>query len=158
MVLERSALGESQLHDALVRLAGADQSIVRPNRNASPLPLLDHLRVSLFDESADMGERLAPPVVQFLDPRVDQPRRGFAPDRCALFHIVCTSFGCFSILRRYQSPIIRASLPRALAGPGRVTARHLWIDDLRQCGTRAVIRGIAAVRRPESVRACRETA
>jgi hypothetical protein len=25
---------------------------VRPNRNASPLPLLDHLRVSLFDESA----------------------------------------------------------------------------------------------------------
>src|SRR5712691_3710053 len=99
-VLERSALGESQLHDALVRLAGADHSIVRPNRNASPLPLLDHLRVSLFDESADMGERLAPPVVQFLDPRVDQPRRGFALGRCALFHIVCT---CFSISRRYQS-------------------------------------------------------
>src|SRR3981081_632745 len=109
-VLERSALGESQLHDALVRLAGADQSIVRPNRNASPLPLLDHLRVSLFDESADMGERLAPPVVQFLDSGVDQPRRGFALGRCALFHIVCTSCGCFSILRSYQSPIIRASL------------------------------------------------
>src|SRR3981081_3447249 len=97
-VLERSALGESQLHDALVRLAGADQSIVRPNRNA-PLPLLDPLRVSLFDESADMGEHLAPPVVEFLDPRVDQPRRGFALGRCALFHIACTSFGCFSILR-----------------------------------------------------------
>src|SRR6266853_2072414 len=116
MVLERSALGESQLHDALVRLAGADQSIVRPNRNASPLPLLDHLRVSLFDESADMGERLAPPVVQFLDPRVDQPRRGFALGRCALFHFGCTSFGCFSILRRYQSPTTRAS--DGLAGNG----------------------------------------
>src|SRR6266446_4089836 len=104
MVLERSALGESQLHDALVRLAGADQSIVRPNRNASPLPLLDHLRVSLFDESADMGERLAPPVVQFLDPRVDQPRRGFALGRCcALFHIACTSFGWFSILRESRA-------------------------------------------------------
>src|SRR5713226_6785052 len=103
MVLERSALGESQLHDALVRLAGADQSIVRPNRNASPLPLLDHLRVSLFDESADMGERLAPPVVQFLDPRVDQPRRGFALGRCALFHIVCTSFGsyCLHLIRLF---------------------------------------------------------
>src|SRR6202049_2017855 len=113
-VLERSALGESQLHDALVRLAGADQSIVRPNRNASPLPLLDHLRVSLFDESADMGERLAPPVVQFLDPRVDQPRRGFALGRCALFHIVCTSFGCLS-MRRYQSPIIRATLHKGQA-------------------------------------------
>src|SRR5437016_14171817 len=115
-VRDRSALEESQLHDALVRLAGADLSTVRPNRNASPLPLLDHLRVGLFDESADMGERLAPPVVQFLDPRVDQPRRGFALGRCALFHIVCTSFGCFSILRRYQSPTIRAS--DGLAGNG----------------------------------------
>jgi hypothetical protein len=36
-----------------------------------------------------MGERLAPPVVQFLDPRVDQPGRGFALGRGALFHIVC---------------------------------------------------------------------
>src|ERR1700730_5208234 len=109
--LELNSPEGSLLHDALVRLAGADQSIVRPNRNASPLPLLDHLGVSLFDERADMGERLAPPVVQFLDPRVDQPRRGFAFGGCALFHIVGTSFGCFSILRRYQSPIIRASLP-----------------------------------------------
>src|SRR5712671_1260040 len=98
-VLERSALGERQLDDALVRLAGADDAIVRPNRNASPLPLLDHLGVSLFDESADVGERLAPPVAQFLDPRVDQPRWGFALrryglfGRCAFFHIVGTSFG-----------------------------------------------------------------
>src|ERR1700730_11359469 len=71
-------------------------------------------RVSLFDERADTGERLAPPVVQFLDPRIDQPGRRFALGRCALgrcalFHIICTSFGCFSILRRYQSPIIRAN-------------------------------------------------
>src|ERR1017187_2401684 len=77
-VWERSALGERHLDDALVRLAGADHSIVIPNRNASPLPLLDHLRISLFDQSPDMGERLAPPVIQFFDPRVDQPRRGLA--------------------------------------------------------------------------------
>src|SRR6516225_7496809 len=86
-VLERGALGESQLHDTLVRFAGADQSIVRPHRNTSPLPLLDHFGVRLLDENADMGERLAPPVTQFLNPRVDQPRRGFALGRCALFHI-----------------------------------------------------------------------
>src|ERR1017187_8640163 len=66
-VWERSALGERHLDDALVGLAGADHSIVIPNRNASPLPLLDHLRVSLLDESAEMGERLAPPVAQFPD-------------------------------------------------------------------------------------------
>src|SRR5579862_3629282 len=99
-VLERGALGERQLHDALVRLAGTDQSIVRPHRNAAPLPLFDHFRVRLLDENADMGESLAPPVVQFLDPRVDQPRGGFALGSCALFHIVCISLGCFSILRR----------------------------------------------------------
>src|SRR5437899_12666359 len=79
------------LHDSLVRRAGADQSSLRPNRNASPLPLHDHFRVSLFDESADMGERLAPPVAQFLDPRVDQPRREFALGRCALFRVGPTS-------------------------------------------------------------------
>src|SRR6202034_4752566 len=92
-VLERGTLGESQLHDALVGLAGADYSSVRPNRNASPLPFLNHLGVSLFYKSADMGEPLSSPVVQFLDSRVDQPRRGFALGRCAFFHFDCTSFG-----------------------------------------------------------------
>src|SRR6476660_5375713 len=77
-VLERRALSEGQLDHALVRLAGADDAIVRPDWNASPLPLLDHLGVRLFDEGTDMGEHLAPPVAQFLDPRVDQPGRGFA--------------------------------------------------------------------------------
>src|SRR6185436_7184516 len=89
-VLERRALEERQLHDLLVRLAGADRAMVRPDRNASPLPLLDLLRDRLLDESADVGERPAPPVVQLLDPRVDQPGRGFALGRCALFHGVCT--------------------------------------------------------------------
>src|SRR4029077_685144 len=103
-VLERGALGESQLHDALVRLAGADQSIVRPHRNASPLPLLDHFGVRLLDESADIGERLAPPVVQFLDPRIDQPRSGFARGRCALFHIACGSFGKIAVVPSLGSP------------------------------------------------------
>src|ERR1700737_505742 len=94
-VRDPGPLGERELHDLLVRLAGADDPVVRPDRDPRhrirrlpPLPLLDHLRVCLFDESAEMREHLAPPVAQFLNPRLDQPRRGFALGRCALFHIV----------------------------------------------------------------------
>src|ERR1700687_218671 len=111
-VLERRALGERQLHDALVRLAGADQSIVIPTRNASPLPFLDHRRDSLLDESANTGERLAPPVAQFLDPRVDQPRRRFALGRCARFHSVCTS----PAILVHSAPPVRRALHLAAYG------------------------------------------
>src|SRR5882724_7763158 len=68
-VLERGALGEGHLHYAPVRLTGADDSGVRPHRNPSPLPLLDHFRVGLLDESADPSERLAAPIAQLLDSR-----------------------------------------------------------------------------------------
>src|ERR1700716_396586 len=73
-VLQRGALGEGHLHDILVRLTGADNSGVRPHRNPSPLPLLDHFGVGLLDENADPSERLAPPITQLLDSRIDQPR------------------------------------------------------------------------------------
>ena len=69
------APGEGQLHDSLVRLAGADDAVVLPHRNAAPLPRLDHLRVGLSDESSDPGERLAPPIAQLLDSRI-YPLRG----------------------------------------------------------------------------------
>src|SRR6059036_1603921 len=62
------------LHDILVRLTGADYSGVRPHRNPSPLPLLDHFGVGLSDETSDPSERLAPPITQLLDSGVDQPR------------------------------------------------------------------------------------
>src|SRR5262249_50032213 len=39
-ILQRRSFGEGHLHHALVSLAGADQSVVRPHRNPSPLPLL----------------------------------------------------------------------------------------------------------------------
>src|SRR3979490_3508419 len=48
-ILQRGALGEGQLHDALVRLTGADDAGVLPHRNPSPLPLLDHFRAGLLD-------------------------------------------------------------------------------------------------------------
>src|SRR3979490_3102844 len=54
-VLQRGALGEGHLHGILVRLTGADDAGVRPHRNASPLPLLDHFGVGLPDENSDPG-------------------------------------------------------------------------------------------------------
>ena len=58
----------------LVGLTGADDSGVRPHRNPSPLPLLDHFGVGLLDETSDPSERLAPPITQLLDSRIDQLR------------------------------------------------------------------------------------
>src|SRR5918998_6160289 len=46
-ILQRRSLGERHLHDALVGLAGADDSVVLPHRDASPLPLLDDFGVGL---------------------------------------------------------------------------------------------------------------
>src|SRR5262245_43024855 len=80
-VSERGALREGQLDGILVRLASADDSGVRPYgnpqhrvRRLSPFHLLDNLGVCLLDEIADSRERVAPPISQFLDPRIDQPR------------------------------------------------------------------------------------
>src|SRR5439155_12929272 len=92
-VLQRGPLEERKFHDVLVRLAGADRTFVRPHRNSwmrrlSPLPLLDHFRVGLFDKGAKPGEGLAPPVAQFLDPGVYQLRWRLDLLRGALLHVV----------------------------------------------------------------------
>ena len=50
-IIQRSAFGKSQLHDALVGLPGADHPVVRPDRHASPFPVLDDLGIGLSDES-----------------------------------------------------------------------------------------------------------
>src|SRR5436190_8404024 len=77
-VLERGALGEGQLDRLLVRLTGADDSVVRPDwdsrhriRRLPPFPLLDDLGVGLADEHSDPSERLAPPITELLDSRID---------------------------------------------------------------------------------------
>jgi hypothetical protein len=49
--LSEGALGEGQLHYVLAGLTGADDSGVLPHRNPSPLPLLDHFGIGLFDET-----------------------------------------------------------------------------------------------------------
>src|SRR5205085_10313280 len=57
-------LAKVHLHRSLVRLTGADHSGVRPHRNPSPLPLLDHVGISLLDATSDPSERRAPAVIQ----------------------------------------------------------------------------------------------
>src|SRR5450755_5083047 len=61
-ILQSRPLGEGHLHDALVSLAGADQSVVRPHRNPSPLPLLDDFRIGFLDQGTEPAEHLSPPV------------------------------------------------------------------------------------------------
>ena len=51
-----------------------------------------------------MGERLAPPVVQFLGPRVDQPRRD-SPLIVALFSDINALRATFPLQRRWPSPL-----------------------------------------------------
>src|SRR5262249_54419726 len=48
-ILQSRAFGEGHLHDVLVSLACADQPVVRPHRNPSPLPLLDDFGIGLLD-------------------------------------------------------------------------------------------------------------
>src|SRR6202044_2002866 len=48
------------------------------HRDASPLPLLNHIGVGLLDQLSDVGERLAPPIIELLDPGIDQPRGGLS--------------------------------------------------------------------------------
>src|SRR5438477_248415 len=111
-VLQRDAVGKRQLHDRLVGLAGADDAVVLPHRNAkhpvrrlSPFHLFDYVRVRLLDERTHPRERRAAPVGERRDPRVDQPGGsgcGFCFDgsNFALLH----GGGCFFPLR--LSPII----------------------------------------------------
>ena len=40
---------------------------VLPHRNPSPLPFLDYVGASLFDEILGLGKGRAPPITQFLD-------------------------------------------------------------------------------------------
>src|SRR5688572_28961852 len=71
-ILQRRALGEGKLHDALIGFAGADDAVVRPNRGTGfgwfdPLPLLDDVRVCFLDQRAHSAEGFPAPVPEFGD-------------------------------------------------------------------------------------------
>src|SRR5438067_1652767 len=84
-VLQGSPLGERELHGGLVRLAGADDAVVRPDRHA-PLPLLDDVGVRRLDELAHPAEDFAAPIRELGDSPRDKLSRRFALARARLFH------------------------------------------------------------------------
>src|SRR5580700_9904583 len=92
-ILQRRALGEGKLHDFLVGFARADDAVVRPNRSAHPLPLLDDVRVCFLDELAHSAEGFPVPVPEFGDSVRDELRCRLALARGRLFHLL--------ILERY---------------------------------------------------------
>src|SRR5258706_1878015 len=87
-ILQRRALGEGKLHDTLVGFAGADDAVVRPNRSAHPLPLLDGVRVRFLDELAHSAECFPAPVHEFGDSFRDEFRCRLALARARLFHVL----------------------------------------------------------------------
>jgi len=75
-VIERRAFEEGQLDHGLVGLAGADAAVVLPHgyagaRCLGPLPLLDDVGDGLLDDRPQLGQRVAAPVVELLDPVID---------------------------------------------------------------------------------------
>src|SRR5437016_10323372 len=87
-ILQRRALGEGKLHDILVGFASADDAVVRPNRSAHPLPLLDDVRVCFLDELAHSAEGFPAPVSEFGDSFRDELRCRLALARARLFHVL----------------------------------------------------------------------
>src|SRR5208283_912467 len=82
--------GEGKLHDLLVGFASADDAVVRPNRSAHPLPLLDDVRVGFLDELAHSAEGFPAPVPQFGDSFRDELRCRLALAHSRLFHVLIT--------------------------------------------------------------------
>src|SRR5436305_14096916 len=80
-------LTRAKLHDILVGFAGADDAVVRPNRSAHPLPLLDDVRVCFLDELAHPAEGFPAPVPEVDDSFRDELRCRLALARARLFHV-----------------------------------------------------------------------
>ena len=66
-VAEPGSVEERDLHLVLVGVGEDVHPLVRPDGGPHPLPVLDHLGVDLVDEPAELGQPLAPPVVQDRD-------------------------------------------------------------------------------------------
>ncbi len=66
-VLDGGTAKERELHDLLVGLTRADATVMGPDGDAPPLPLLLDVGVSIVNELADVGERRSSPVRKLLD-------------------------------------------------------------------------------------------
>src|SRR5437762_6437976 len=87
-IVQKRALGEGQLHDLLVGFASADDAVVRPDRSAHPLPLLDDVRVCVRDERAHSAEGFPAPVPEVGDSFRDELRCRLALARARRFHVL----------------------------------------------------------------------
>jgi len=92
-ILEGRALGEGELHDALVGFSRAEDAIVGPDRRAHPLPLLDHVRVRFVDELAHSAEGFPAPVTQLGDSIRDELRGRWAFACGGLLHVPLLDVG-----------------------------------------------------------------
>src|SRR5438876_4944394 len=92
-ILQRRALGEGKLHDILVGFASADDAVMRPNRSAHPLPLLDDVRVCFLDELAHSAEGFPAPVPELGDSFRDELRCRLTLARARLFHVLILERG-----------------------------------------------------------------
>src|SRR6185437_1557984 len=71
-VLDPRPPGERELHNLRVRLPGADNPVVRPDRSAHPLPLLGDLGVGFQDQRPHARQGLPAPSPQVADPLIDE--------------------------------------------------------------------------------------
>src|SRR5438876_8218428 len=104
-ILQRRALGEGKLHDILVGFASADDAVVRPNRSAHPLPLLDDVRVCFLDELAHSAEGFPAPVPEVGDSFRDELRCRLALARVRLFHVLILEVPASTVIspRKYST-------------------------------------------------------
>src|SRR5256714_12859982 len=97
-ILQRRAIGEGKLHDMPVGFASADDAVVRPNRSAHPLPLLDNVRVCFLDDLAHSAEGVPAPVPEFGDSFRDELRCRLALARARLFHVLILEIPDFDVI------------------------------------------------------------
>src|SRR6266513_4534056 len=147
-ILQRGALGEGTLHDILVGFASADDAVVRPNRSAHPLPLLDDVRVCFLDELAHSAEGFPAPVPEFGDSSRDELRCRLVLARARLFHVLILEVPGYPsaparatdvhpslaarLFHRDNSPHHRRA---GFAFSGSLMYRY----DLRTCGTKGLV-------------------
>src|SRR5712672_1810732 len=139
-ILQRRALREGKLHDILVGFASADDAVVRPNRSAPPLPLLDDVRVCLLDELPHSAEGSPAPVPEFGDSFRDELRCRLVLARARLFHVLILEvpekhrslFMVVTVLGVWHAGLERSNVTRLLRSGAAFVFR------LRQCRDRQV--------------------
>jgi hypothetical protein len=114
---------EGKLHDILVGFASADDAVVRPNRSAHPLPLLDDVRVCFLDELAHSAEGFPAPVPEFGDSFRDELGCRLALVRAQCFHV---------LILKFQYHELRKEVPQAI---NVFLDRHLTLES--QCNSNA---------------------